>query len=352
MFSKLINWPITISILLLSSIGILVIFSSSTELALQQVLFLLLGFVIYFFISQTDYRFMGNLINPLYVITVFLLILILILGFETRGAIRWIPLGFINIQPSELAKPVLLLSLSYFWSIKLPTWVNIFKSILYLLPILFLVFRQPDLGTTLTLFAIWAGLLFLAKISVKKLFLLLLIGFLTIPIFWFTLRDFQKERITNFLSPGKDPLGLGYNLIQSTIAVGSGNMFGRGLGRGTQSRLQFLPEYRTDFIFAAISEEMGFLGSLLIITIYIYLISYCLRVAAKSKFYLGYLIASGVAVMIAFQASVNIGMNIGILPITGITLPLISYGGSSIISTLISLGLVSSVSRYVEQIDI
>lgn len=352
MFSKLINWPITISILLLSSIGILVIFSSSVELALQQMLFLLLGFIIYFFISQLDYRFLGNLINPLYAITVFLLILILILGFETRGAIRWIPLGFINIQPSELAKPILLLYLAFFWSNRLSTWGNIFKSAFFILPVIFLVFRQPDLGTTLTLFAIWAGLLFLAKISVKKLFLLLLIGFLTIPIFWFTLRDFQKERITNFLSPGKDPLGLGYNLIQSTIAVGSGSMFGRGLGHGTQSRLQFLPEYRTDFIFAAISEEMGFLGSLLIIALYIYLISYCLKVAAKSKFYLGYLIASGVAVMIAFQASVNIGMNIGILPITGITLPLISYGGSSIISTLISLGLVSSVSHYEQQIDI
>ena len=182
--------------------------------------------------------------------------------------------------------------------------------------------------------------------------MLLFVGFLTIPIFWFTLRDFQKERITNFLSPGRDPLGLGYNLIQSTIAVGSGNLFGRGLGHGTQSRLQFLPEYRTDFIFAAISEEMGFLGGVLIIGLYIYLISYCLWVAAKSKFYLGYLITSGVTIMIIFQASINIGMNIGILPITGITLPLVSYGGSSIISTLISLGLVSSVSRYVEKIDI
>lgn len=352
MFSKLINWPITISILFLSSIGVLVIFSSSVELALQQIIFLLLGFIIYFFISQVDYRFLDNLIKPLYILTILLLILILILGFETRGAIRWIPLGFINIQPSELAKPVLLLCLAFFWSTRLPSWSNILKSAFFILPIVFLVFRQPDLGTTLTLFAIWAGVLFIAKLPVKKFLVLLFIGLLTIPIFWFTLRDFQKERITNFLSPGRDPLGFGYNLIQSTIAVGSGNLFGRGLGHGTQSRLQFLPEYRTDFIFAAISEEMGFLGSLLIIVLYVYLINYCISVAVKAKFYLGYLIASGVAVMIAFQASVNIGMNIGILPITGITLPLVSYGGSSIISTLISLGLVSSVSRYVKQIDI
>ena len=137
---KLINWPITISILLLSSVGILIIFSSSVELALQQALFLLLGFVIYFLISQVDYRFLENLVNPLYILIILLLVLILILGFETRGAIRWIPLGFINIQPSELAKPILLLYLAFFWSNRLPSWINIFKSILLVVPIIFLVF--------------------------------------------------------------------------------------------------------------------------------------------------------------------------------------------------------------------
>lgn len=351
MFAKLINRPITISVFLLSSIGILVLFSSSHELAFQQAVFLLLGLSIYFLISQIDYRFLGNLINPLYILIILLLIFILILGFETRGAIRWIPLGFISIQPSELAKPILLLCLAYFWSTRNTSWWNILKSIVLVLPVILLVFRQPDLGTTLTLFAIWAGILFAAKISIKKLIVLFSIGLLIVPVFWFSLRDFQKERISSFLSPDRDPLGFGYNLIQSTIAVGSGNFLGRGLGYGTQSRLQFLPEYRTDFIFAAIAEEMGFLGSLLIIFLYIFLINYCLRVAYRAKFYLGYLIASGVAIMLVFQTGVNIGMNIGILPITGITLPLISYGGSSIISTFISLGLVSSVSRYVDQQD-
>lgn len=352
MLSKLINWPITISVLLLSSIGLMVILSSSRELAMQQAIFLLLGLIFYFLISQIDYRFLDRLITPLYILIILLLFFTLILGFETRGAIRWIPLGFINIQPSELAKPVLLLNLAFFWLNRLPSWKNILKSLLVAAPIIFLVFRQPDLGTTLTLFVIWAGFLFIAKISIKKILALFLIGLLTLPIFWIALRDFQKERISNFLSPGKDPLGLGYNLIQSTIAVGSGNLFGRGLGQGTQSRLQFLPEYKTDFIFAGISEELGFLGSVLIIIIYIYLINYCLWVGAKCRFYLGYLISSGVAIMIIFQASVNIGMNIGILPITGITLPLVSYGGSSIIATLISLGFVSAVSRHIEQIDI
>lgn len=352
MFLNLINWPITISILLLTSTSILVIFSSSADLALQQSLFILAGFLIYFFISQSDFRSLGNLVKPFYITTVLLLALVLILGFETRGAIRWIPLGFVNFQPSELAKPVLLLFLSYYWSKNLPTWGNILKSIIFTLPVVILVFRQPDLGTTITLLAVWTSLLFVAKVSIKKILIILCIGLISIPILWFTLRDFQKERIAHFLSPDRDPLGLGYNLIQSQIAVGSGNLFGRGLGHGTQSRLQFLPEYRTDFIFAAIAEELGFLGSILIIIIYLYLINYCLRVAHLSSDYLGYLLSSVVAFMLIFQTFINIGMNIGLLPITGITLPLISYGGSSMISTLISLGFVSSVSRLRSQIDI
>lgn len=352
MLFKLINWPITICVLLLSSISIAVIASSSLELALQQALFLLFGFAIYFLISQTDYRDFTHLVNPLYIVIILLLIINLILGFETRGAIRWIPLGFVNIQPSELAKPILLLYLAYYWANKLPSWWNILKSILFALPIGFLVFRQPDLGTALTIFAVWVGVLLATKISLKKLIIMFLIGLLSVPLFWFTLQDFQKQRIANFLSPGSDPLGMGYNLIQSTIAVGSGNLFGRGLGHGTQSRLQFLPEYRTDFIFAAVSEEMGFLGSLIIICLYLFLINYCLWIGAKSKFYLGYLIGAGVSIMIAFQVILNIGMNIGVLPIAGITLPLVSYGGSSVIATMIILGLAVSVSRHREKIDI
>ena len=147
------------------------------------------------------------------------------------------------------------------------------------------------------------------------------------------------------MSPNTDPLGQGYNIIQSTIAVGSGYIWGRGLGRGTQSRLQFLPEYRTDFIFAAIAEELGFLGSTLIIAIYLFIVIYCFRVAGSAPDFFGALIASGVAGMILIQAAINIGMNIGLLPVTGITLPLLSYGGSSLLATLISLGLVSSVAK-------
>lgn len=348
---KAINWPITISTILLLSIGILVIFSSSPEQATQQLIFAAIGLVLFYFISNLNLMAFKGLAKPGYFFVLALLILVFILGIETRGSIRWIPLGFVNIQPSEIAKFVLIIFLAYFWSIRKTTWSNILKSLLILAPPLLLVFKQPDLGTTLTILALSLGILFLAKISYKKILLISLIFAATVPFIWFGLHDYQKQRITTFISPGSDPLGEGYNVIQSTIAVGSGGLFGRGLGHGTQSRLQFLPEFRTDFIFAAISEELGFLGAILILVIYFYLISYCFRVAQSSRDFFGFLLAGGVGVYLLFQTVVNIGMNIGILPITGITLPLISYGGSSLIITLMCLGLVAAVAKEGRKVD-
>lgn len=340
------NLPVTLSSILLLSIGILVIYSSSKELAIQQLIFTCLGLLFYLFISNFDYRSLKNLITPLYVITIILLILVLILGIETRGSIRWIPLGFFNIQPSEFAKPVLILVLANFWSKANTSWTNIFKSLLWTLPLVFLIFKQPDLGSSLTLMAIWTGGLFASQVSFKKIVTLLLIVVLIIPLSWVSLHEYQRQRVLSFLTPQSDPLGRGYNLIQSTIAVGSGELFGRGLGRGTQSRLQFLPEFRTDFIFASIAEELGFIGSVIILNLYLFLVAYSLRVANRSAHLFGYLLIFGVISMLLFQTIVNIGMNLGLIPITGITLPLISYGGSSLLATLISLGLVSSVAKF------
>jgi rod shape determining protein RodA len=350
MFLKTVNWPILIGISLLLSIGILVIFSSvifssSQIIAFQQLIYALVGLLLFFFLSSIDYRIWGNLTKPALFFILFLLVVVFIIGFETRGSVRWIPLGFLNVQPSEFAKPVLIVFLAYFWSKRVPTWKNIGISLLWTAPLLILIFRQPDLGTTLTVASIWFITLLTSRISLKKVILILLLVALIIPAGWFTLQDYQKQRIFTFLSPGADPLNQGYNTIQSTIAVGSGHIWGRGLGQGTQSRLQFLPEYRTDFIFAAIAEELGFLGSILIIGIYLFLVVYCFKIAGEVPDYFGSMIASGTAGMILFQSVVNIGMNIGLLPVTGITLPLLSYGGSSLIATLISLGLVSSVAK-------
>lgn len=349
---SLFNLPIILSSLSLISIGILVIYSSSQELAIQQLLFTLVGILIFLFISSIEIKLLKGFMLPLYLITNLLLLLVLFLGIETRGSVRWIPLGIFNIQPSEFAKPVLILMLAQFWSKNIPTWKNIFKSFFWAFPFIFLVFKQPDLGSSLTLVAIWIGELFAARISFKKIFILALIILVTVPTSWLFLHDYQRQRITSFLSPEADPLGRGYNLIQSTIAVGSGQFFGRGLGRGTQSRLQFLPEFRTDFIFASIAEEMGFLGSLIILSLYLYLFIYCFMLALKINDLFDTLVILGVVSMLIFQFFVNTGMNLGLLPITGITLPLISYGGSSLIATLFSLGMVASTNNFKKRIDL
>jgi len=350
-FLKSVNWHIGLTSLFLISIGILVIYSSSKELAIQQFIYTSIGLIFFFFISQLDLFSIKKFIFPLFFSTALLLVIVLIVGIETRGSIRWIPLGFFNIQPSEFAKVVLILFLAQFWTKNNPSWINIFKSILWISPILFLIFKQPDLGSTLTLVAIWIGMLFASQIAFKKIIVLILIAFLIIPGSWFFLHNYQKQRIIGFLNPGSDPLGRGYNLIQSTISVGSGQLWGRGLGRGTQSRLQFLPEFRTDFIFASIAEELGFLGTVMILALYLYLLTFCLLIAYRSFDRFNFLTVIGVFSMILFQMFVNIGMNLGILPITGITLPLISYGGSSLIVTLMCLGLVSLIAKGKKRID-
>ncbi len=346
-----INWPIVLSSFLLLSIGILVIFSSSQELAVQQLIVAIIGSLLFFLISRLDYRIFGNFTMFFYFSVLALLLAVFFLDVQTRGSVRWIPLGAFNIQPSEFAKPALILLLAQFWSKNLPQWRNIFKSLLWTLPFALLIFKQPDLGSALTIMAIWLGMLIAARISVKKLVLLITLFALSIPLGFTTLHDYQQQRVKSFLTPESDPLGKGYNLIQSTIAVGSGQFLGRGLGRGTQSRLQFLPEFRTDFIFASIAEEMGFVGSCLIISLYFFLITQSTMVSRLAPDLFGYLLVFGVVSMLLFQTVVNIGMNVGILPITGITLPLLSYGGSSLITTLVSLAFVASVSNFKKRFD-
>jgi rod shape determining protein RodA len=332
--------------ILLLSLSTLVIYSSSPELAIAQFIFGVVGVILFVGLRFFDYRSLKRLIIPMFVIIVVLLLITLFLGNVTRGSARWIPIGPFNLQPSEFAKPVLILALGVFWSSRKATWINIGKSVLILLPFALLVFRQPDLGTALTLSAIWFSILIAANVSMKKLLMLVMAAIIVVPIGWSFLHDYQRNRIESFLSPTNDPQGIGFHVIQSMIAVGSGELTGRGIGLGTQSRLQFLPEFQTDFIFAFIAEELGFVGSVLVLVLYAVLFYFLYRLLSKSRDKFGELIIVGVMGMILFQMVVNIGMNTGIMPITGITLPFLSYGGSSIVTTFISLGLVSSVARY------
>ncbi len=339
---------ITVPILLLLSLGILIIYSSDTTLALQQALFASIGLGIYWFISFLDIKSYKPYFIYLYFIMIILLLIVFVIGVETRGSWRWIPLGFFQFQPSEFAKPVIILMLAKFWSENSPSWKNIFKSFGLILPIFGLIFQQPDLGTSITIIAIWLLMLIGANVAFSKLTLMGMAAMIITPMGWFILKDYQKNRILTFIFPSHDPLGVGYNVIQSTIAVGSGQVIGRGLGSGTQSRLQFLPEYRTDFIFASMAEELGFVGSSIVLFLYALLVGRSLMILNRSTQRFGHLLILGTIGMLMVQIVVNIGMNVGILPITGITLPLLSYGGSSLISTLICLGFIASASRSIQ----
>lgn len=331
---------------LILSLGILVIYSSDPGLALSQAIFAVIGLFFFWLLSFADFSIENRLALVIYGVVVLLLLVVLALGFETRGSLRWIPIGPIKLQPSELAKPALIFVLSQFWLKRMPNFKNLGLSLLMTSPSLLLTFLQPDLGTTLTLLMIWLFMLIGANVSTYKLGLMSLFSTLVLPLAWYFLKDYQKNRITSFLYPEKDPLGSGYNAIQSMIAVGSGQLIGLGLGHGTQSRLQFLPEFRTDFIFASIAEEFGLVGTILVFALYGFLLSRVLMITAHTKARLSSVIGLGVFGMLCFQALVNIGMNLGLLPVTGITLPLISYGGSSAVSTLVCLGFVASISRF------
>lgn len=331
---KRIDWWLLLPILLSSSLGLLILRSVAVELFWYQLGFLVLGVFVWILVSLVDYKITMAFWVWGYVISIILLILPVIFGSYIRGSYRWITLGPVLLQTSEIVKPILLI----FVAQALKKWY----AVLVIIP-LFLIWRQPDLGSTLVLIAGIITML-VAKFSIKKVMLwfagLSLIIGLTAGLF---LRDYQKDRLTTFINPYADPLNTGYHVIQSVIAVGSGGMWGRGLGRGTQSQLRFLPEYHTDFIFATLAEELGFAGSLLILIIY-YVILWRLYVLSKSsEDPVSKLFLQGILGMMAFQIFVNIGMNIGIAPVTGITLPFLSYGGSSLISLMITFGLAQSI---------
>lgn len=337
---------IIIAAILLLSLGVVVIYTSDQTLALTQGIYGLLGILAFFIVRNFDYHLLKPLIKYFYFLVILLLVVVFIIDFETRGSVRWIPLGPFNLQPSEFGKIALILMLSNFWSDNMPIWKNIGLSFLITVPVLVLVFQQPDLGTTTTLFFIWLTLLIFSNTSLYKLLILGFLGGIVVPFTWFFLKSYQRQRLLSFLFPEQDPLGVGYNVIQSTIAVGSGQIFGRGLGRGTQSRLQFLPEFRTDFIFAFIAEELGLVGSFLVLFFYSVIFYSSFLIIRNTKDLFGQLIIVGSIGMLFFQIAINIGMNIGVLPITGITLPFLSYGGSSILTVFISLGLIASVQKF------
>jgi rod shape determining protein RodA len=272
--------------------------------------------------------------------------LVLFWGTSARGTVGWIGLGFFNIQPVEIAKLSLIIFLASFISKKkseLGGMVRLAVSLILTSVMIFLVIKQPDLGSAMILSGIWLGMMLVSGIN-KKHFLFLFIFLLIVStVSWFFLADYQKDRINNLFNPELDPRGSGYNAIQSVVAVGSGGIAGKGLSHGSQSQLNFLPEKHTDFIFAVITEEMGLIGAIFILALYLVLLFRIRKIAQNCSENFGYLVTSGIMIMLFMQVFINIGMNIKIMPVTGITLPLLSYGGSSMIVVLAALGIVLNI---------
>lgn len=324
----------------------------------RQIVWAVVGFGAFFCVLFIDYSKLAKFGKLIYAVNLLLLLATLVLGSETKGAQAWIELGRFKFQPAEVVKTLLILGLAQFLVPRVGR-LNTFKDLLpvfiYVAIPLLLILKQPDLGTGLVYVAIMLGMLLAAGASPLLLFLLVSsgIGLIGIAIYghftwdwWLPLQDYQINRLIVFIDPMIDPRDAGWNIIQSQIAVGSGGLLGKGWGMGSQNINNFLPEQWTDFIFCVLAEEFGFIGSLILLLLFFYLIYRGIMIARESKDTYGALIAVGVVSMFVFHILQNIGMSIGIMPITGIPLPFVSYGGSSLLANMIALGLLMNVYIY------
>lgn len=331
-----IDWLLILPAILLVILGLTVIRSVFPALVMFQFVFAVVAVTAFMLTALIDYRIFQAWHLPIYVGSLIFLITPFVFGLHSRGAQRWLQFGQIFVQPSELVKPFLLLAF-----VMIPArW----RIVAFVIPAL-VIFFQPDLGTTMVLTVGWLTV-FLSNFSFRRILLGGIIGIiLAAPLFWFILKPFQRDRILTFANPYADPLGRGYQVIQSVITVGSGQFLGRGLGQGTQSQLRFLPERHTDFIFASLSEELGFVGAGLTLILFL-VIMWRIYILSQSTINPAVtLYALGTLTMLFFQTWINIGMNLGIAPITGITLPFVSYGGSSLVSLGLTFGILTSMNR-------
>ncbi|RMF80629.1 MAG: rod shape-determining protein RodA [Chloroflexi bacterium] len=312
----------------------------------DQIIFAFLGVGLMMLLTVIDYRTLGGLHLWLYLLMVSLLIIVLGLGVVgDAGAQRWINLGFIRIQPSEIGKIIIIITLGHFFATnyqKLDNIGTVIKSLLHLAIPAGLVFIQPDLGTTIVFIVIWSVMIWGAGLRVYHIGIFLAIIALAAPFVWSQMQDYQRQRITTFISPESDP-DAQFNILQAQIAIGTGGFLGKGYANGTQSQLRFLRVRHTDFIYSVIAEELGFVGGITVMGLIGLVIIRILNGARHAADELGALICYGVAAIIFFQTMVSIGMNLSLLPVTGLTLPFISSGGTSLMSTLAGVGLAQSV---------
>jgi rod shape determining protein RodA len=349
------DWVLISLALALALVGIINLYSATSSLEtqltpiyLKQLYWIGLGLLIALATCLFDYRHLEFFGYILYWINAILLLGVLVTGKTIMGATRWIDLGFFNLQPSEVLKIVIIITFASYFSRNVPAvGFNLRGLVVPLLilglPVL-LILKQPDLGTAMLIFFIGGSMALFAGIRRSAVVFLGCVGALTAWGGWFRLHDYQRERILTFLDPERDPLGSGYHIIQSKIAVGSGGFLGKGFMAGTQSQLSFLPERHTDFAFSVFAEEWGFSGSLVLLGLYLLLILWGIYIARRAADRFGMFLALGVTAMLFWHIVVNLGMVIGLLPVVGVPLPLFSYGGTSMVTTMIGVGLLLNVS--------
>jgi len=349
------NWGLITVALSIVIIGLLTLYSANyrldTEVTLfyKQICWVILGIMFMIIAIFINYYRLKFYIPYLYVLILILLGSVLIFGHSVMGSKRWLSLGLFAIQPSEFTKPIIILILAKYFS-EAETIIHGLKSFLKVVALVFLpailIILEPHLGTALILFMLFSTMIFVVPVRPKILWGSACLGIFLSPLIWFfVLKGYQKKRIISFLFPSHDPLGAGYHILQSKIAVGSGWIFGKGFLKGTQTQLHFLPERCTDFIFSVFAEEWGLLGCLVLLGLYFYLITMGLDIAKKAKTSFGTMLALGLTAMFFWQTVINIAMALGLLPIVGVPLPFMSYGGSTSLVNFISLGLLINVGR-------
>lgn len=346
------DWVMLGTVLALAFIGFASVYSATHAhqpwVYRKDLYWILIGAFFMLLSVVLSYSLLENFGYVFYAASNLSLVLVYIIGSSFGGARRWISLGFFSLQPSEIAKLALIVALAKYFSSKTvpPKGMGIrelvIPGLIMALPFL-LIAKQPDLGTAIVLGMIFCSIVLVVKVRLRTIIGLAVSFAMAAPFFWMMMKDYQKARLTSFLNPGADPLGSGYHVLQSKIAIGSGGFIGKGFTHGTQGKLMFLPEHHTDFIFAALAEEWGLLGSMVLLGLFLTLIVNGLNTASNAKDRFGFLLAFGITAMFFWQVVINLGMVSGMLPVVGVPLPFISYGGSFLMTSMVCAGLLMNV---------
>jgi len=351
------DWLLVLLTLAVASVGLVTIYSATVAsqhtgftanpLVIRQAAYAAVGLVGMVGAVFFDYRRLERYAYVIYAFALVLLVMVPVMGSVGGGARRWINLGFISVQPSELIKVGLVIALARYFHRARATGDLRLRDVAPAFVLLAipagLILAQPDLGTVGVVTVVFFSILFFAGLRLRSFMLLALVGGMAVPLLWHHLKPYQQQRVMTFLSPEMDPLGAGYHVIQSKIAIGSGMFWGKGYLHGTQNKLNFLPEQHTDFIFSVFAEEWGYVGAVILVALYAALVLRGFQVAYRAKDRFGALLAFGIVAIVFWQALINVGMTSGVLPVVGIPLPFVSYGGSSLTSMMVALGLVINV---------